>query len=65
MYKNPTTLYTYWDFSKTLPDDFDNRDLGLNWNESQLSLNIINLSHKYSFYLPINDFSKQWYINFN
>ncbi len=63
MYKDSTTLYTYWEFDKELQEDFDKQDFGLTWNESRLALKVINLSCNYNFILPINDLTNQWYFS--
>ncbi|MCX8131631.1 MAG: DUF4912 domain-containing protein [Clostridia bacterium] len=61
--RDPNWLYAYWEISGSKKDEFI-REFGYElWEKSVPVLKVINVSKNTSFFIRINDFSNNWYIN--
>lgn len=61
--KDPHWLYTYWEKSDDKKNYFINEFGHDLWEKSIPVLKITNVSRNMVFYIKINDFSNDWYIN--
>ena len=60
--RDPHCLYAYWEISTTKRDTFFDELGPTVWEKSVPVLKVTNVSHNSSFFVRINDFSDNWYI---
>ena len=61
--RDPHWLYAYWEISEERKNEFY-KDFGQElWEKSSPVLKVINVTKNESFFVRINDFSDNWYIN--
>jgi hypothetical protein len=61
--RDPKSLFAYWEISSNKKDDFV-KNFGYDlWEKSLPVLKVTNVSKNISFYVRIDDFSNNWYIN--
>lgn len=61
--RDPYCLYAYWEISDTMKASFYSKFGQELWDSSAAMLKITNVTKNSSFYIRVNDFCSDWYIN--
>lgn len=61
--KDPNCLYAYWEISEKRKNEFIEEFGEKLWEKSIPVIKVTNVSNNTNFYIRINDFTNNWYIN--